>query len=219
LGDYHYYSMPVLKINWKSLANGWGIWQIDENEEALAAFVLPVDSCPDEIANSRKRLEWLAGRALLRKMVEDCGLNYSGIVKDEFGKPFLQNLPHQISLSNSYPFVAVQIHPEKSVGIDLEQPRPKLFSVMRRVLTDSEWNDGANNLRKLCVYWCAKEALYKIYGKRSLVFTEQILIRPFALGQSGTVEGTIKEEVGNKVVFLNYMVEADYVLITTNDHE
>ena len=207
--------MPVVKINWNSNANGWGVWQIEETEEELAMLILLADACPDEIANPRKRLEWMAGRVLLKKMVEDNNLPYQGILKDEFGKPFLRDLQHQISLSNSYPFVAVQIHPEKSVGIDLEQPRPKLFDVMRRVLTHDEWNDGANNLRKLCVYWCAKEALYKIYGKRSLIFTEQILIRPFALGQTGILEGTIKDESGDKTVMLNYFVEPQYILITT----
>ena len=208
--------MPATKINWDSLANGWGIWQIDETEGELSSVILRHDSCPDEIVNPRKRLEWLAGRALLKKMVEESRLDYQGIVKDEFGKPFLKELPHHISPSNSYPFVAVQIHPEKPVGIDLEQPRPKLFSVMRRVLTDKEWHDGANNLHKLCVYWCAKEALYKIYGKRSLVFTEQILIKPFAMGQQGVLEGTIKEEAGDRVVFLDYVLEQEYVLVTTS---
>jgi len=209
--------MAVHKINWNSLANGWGVWEIDENEEGLTDLILPDDACPEEIGNPRKRLEWLAGRALLKKMIEENRLVYQGIVKDEFGKPFLRNLPHQISLSNSFPFVAVQIHPSRSVGIDLEQPRPKLFSVMRRVLTDGEWSDGANNLRKLCVYWCAKEALYKIYGKRSLIFTEQILIRPFSLGEVGILEGAIKDEVGITEVLLNYYMEKNYILVVTKD--
>ena len=208
--------MPATKINWDSLANGWGIWEIDEEEGNLASLILPSDGCPEEISNPRKRLEWLAGRALLKEMVEASGLVYQGIMKDEFGKPFLNELPHHISLSNSFPFVAVQLHPAKSVGIDLEQPRPKLFDVMRRVLTDSEWQDGANNLRKLCVYWCAKEALYKIYGKRSLIFTEQILIKPFALGESGVVEGTIADGTVTLNVRLNYVAQNAFVLVTTN---
>jgi len=208
--------MPALKINWKSEANGWGVWQIDESEEQLAVEALEADACPEEIQNPRKRMEWLAGRVLLKKLIVESGLLYQGVTKDEFGKPFLNGLPHQVSISNSYPYVAAQVHPSLPVGIDLEQPRPKLFSVMRRVLNDAEWNDGANNLRKLCVYWCAKEALYKIYGKRSLIFTEQILIRPFALGQTGMLEGTIREETGDKTVHLNYSVEDEYILVTTN---
>ena len=207
--------MPVHKINWNSLADGWGVWHIAEDEQELSSIILPGDACPEEITNPRKRLEWLAGRVLLKKMIEESRLAYQGIVKDEFGKPFLQNLPHQISLSNSFPFVAVQVHPEQSVGIDLEQPRSKLFSVMRRVLTDDEWNDGANNLKKLCVYWCAKEAMYKIYGKRSLIFTEQILLQPFSLGQQGSVFGTIHDETDTHEIVLNYYIQPQYILVTT----
>jgi phosphopantetheinyl transferase len=208
--------MPVHKINWNSLADGWGVWHIEEDEESLLTLILPDDACPEEIANPRKRLEWLAGRALLKKMIEENRLAYQGIIKDEFGKPFLRNLPHQISLTNSFPFVAVQIHPEISVGVDLEQPRPKLFSVMRRVLTDDEWSDGANNLKKLCVYWCAKEAMYKIYGKRSLIFTEQILIKPFSLANEGSLEGSIHDEAEIRQIVLDYAVEPQYIFVTTN---
>lgn len=197
------------------MANGWGVWQIDESEDDLMPMIFPSDSCPEEIANPRKRLEWMAGRALLKKLVEESGLVYQGIAKDEFGKPFLNGLAHPISLTNSFPFVAAQIHPDQQVGIDLEQPRPKLFDVMKRVLTQQEWHDGANNLRKLCIYWCAKEALYKIYGKRSLIFTEQILIKPFSMGDKGTLEGTIKDEAGDKVVKLDYELENGFVLVTT----
>lgn len=208
--------MPVSKINWKSTGNGWAVWRIDEPEEFLSEQVPVSDACPEEIQFPRKRLEWLAGRALLKYLTTESGLNYQGVLKDEFGKPFLKGLDHQISISNSFPYVAAQIHAKKSVGIDLEQPRPKLFAVMKRVLTDSEWKDGANDLHKLCVYWCAKEALYKIYGKRSLIFNEHILVKPFVLGETGTLEGSIREENEERVLFLDYWMETDFILITTN---
>jgi 4'-phosphopantetheinyl transferase len=208
--------MPVSKINWKSPGNGWAVWRIDESEEFLATQVPVSDACPKEIQFPRKRLEWLAGRALLKHLATESGLNYQGVVKDEFGKPFLKGLSCQVSISNSFPYVAAQIHPETSVGIDLEQPRPKLFHVMERVLTDDEWKDGANDLRKLCVYWCAKEALYKIYGKRSLIFNEHILVKPFNLAETGTLEGSIREDEVEKVLFLDYWMETDFILVTTN---
>jgi 4'-phosphopantetheinyl transferase len=208
--------MPVSKINWKSAGNGWAVWRIDEPEEFLATQVPVSDACPEEIQFPRKRLEWLAGRALLKHLATESGLNYHGVIKDEFGKPFLKGLDYQVSISNSFPFVAAQIHPQKSVGIDLEQPRPKLLAVSKRVLTEQEWKDGANDLRKLCVYWCAKEALYKIYGKRSLIFNEHILVKPFTLGETGTVEGSIREENEERVLFLDYWMETEFILITTN---
>jgi 4'-phosphopantetheinyl transferase len=209
-------TMPVSKIKWNSNGNGWAVWRIDEPEELLAAQVPVADACPEEIQFPRKRLEWLAGRTLLKYLAVESGLDYQGVVKDEFGKPYLKGLDYQISISNSFPYVAAQIHPTQSVGIDLEQPRPKLFDVMKRVLTESEWNDGANNLHKLCVYWCAKEALYKIYGKRSLIFTEHILVKPFALGDGGRLEGTILEGTSARTLLLDYRVEQEYILITTH---
>jgi hypothetical protein len=90
---------------------------------------------------------------------------------------------------------------------------------MRRVLTDDEWSDGANNLKKLCVYWCAKEAMYKIYGKRSLIFTEQILIKPFSLANEGSLEGSIHDEAEIRQIALNYAVEPQYIFVTTNTTE
>lgn len=208
--------MPVSKIKWNSNGNGWAVWRIDEPEEFLATQVPVADACPEDIQFPRKRLEWLAGRVLLKHLATESGLNYQGVVKDEFGKPFLKDIDCQVSISNSFPFVAAQIHPHKSVGIDLEQPRPKLFNVMERVLTEDEWKDGANNLQKLCVYWCAKEALYKIYGKRSLIFNEHILVKPFSLGQTGKLEGMIHEGNSVNTLVLDYFVEDAYILITTN---
>lgn len=207
--------MPLHKINWKNPGHGWGIWHVAETEAELTAQLPQTDWCPEAISYPRKRLEWLAGRRLVQHLVQASGVAYQGIVKDEFGKPFLKNLSSQISISNSFPYVAAQIHPTESLGIDLEQPRQKLFPVMRRVLSEKEWQDGANNLHKLCVYWCAKEALYKIYGKRSLIFTDEILIQPFALGQSGLLTGMIKTLEIEKTATLQYAIEPEYVLLTT----
>jgi 4'-phosphopantetheinyl transferase len=208
--------MPIAKINWNSNSNGWAVWRIDETEQQLAAQVLPVDACPEGIQFPRKRLEWLAGRVLLQHMAAISQLPYMGVVKDEFGKPYLNGLACQISVTNSFPYVAAQMHPNKPVGIDLEQPRPKLLRVMKRVLTPDEWQQADNDLHKLCVYWCAKEALYKIYGKRSLIFAEHIIVRPFAWATMGNIEGLLREENTEQLLHLNYQRETDYVLVTTN---
>lgn len=208
--------MPIAKIKWNSNGNGWAVWRIDEAEEVLAKQVHKSDACPEEIQFPRKRLEWLAGRVLVKHLTNQSGLDYQGIVKDGFGKPFLKGLNHPISISNSYPYVAAQIHPQNNVGIDLEQPRPKLFNVMKRVLTADEWADGANNLKKLCVYWCAKEALYKIYGKRNLIFNEHILVKAFSFGEAEILEGTIHEGESRHTYLLDYHVADDYILVTTH---
>jgi 4'-phosphopantetheinyl transferase len=175
-----------------------------------------METCPDEIISPQKRLEWLSGRALLKTLVENCGLNYVGIRKDEYGKPFLKEHEFQISLSHSYPYVAAQIHNSESVGIDLEQPKDKLLKIAHRVLSPAEQTDAGENIVKHCVYWCAKEALYKLYGKRGLHFENQLNLEPFVLQPIGDLTGQIKIESQNIKVSLSYIVQSEYVMVYTN---
>lgn len=205
--------MPLLKINSLGIEQAWALWQITETEEELSFASL--ESCPEEIVNRQKRLEWLAARVLTKSMLEDFGLFYYGLRKDEFGKPFLKEHPHQISLSHSYPYVAVQIDRLHPVGIDLEQPKEKLRTIAHRVFTPDEVSDAGNDIVKLCIYWCAKESLYKIYGKRNLLFTDHLRIMPFDRLHAGSFVGKIQLPEAETVVRLQYLVMADFVIVYT----
>jgi 4'-phosphopantetheinyl transferase len=205
--------MPLHKIENTGKESGWAIWSIEESEQELAFAAL--EQCPDEIVSPQKRLEWLAGRALIKKLVEHHCLLYSGIHKDEYGKPFLRELDHHISLSHSYPHVAAQLDLNQSVGIDLEQPKEKLLSIAHRVLSPVELADAAKDVTKHCVYWCAKEAMYKIYGKRGLHFSNQLNIEPFKMELAGLLNGTITVKEQKQNVDLVYRIERDFVLVYT----
>lgn len=206
--------MPVSKIEWTNEQSGWALWQITESEEALATQLAP-EVCPQDIVSKLKRLEWMAGRILIRTLVKSAGLTYKGLYKDEFGKPFLTNHLHSISLSHSYPHVAAQIDHLQSVGIDVEQPKEKLLKIAHRVLSKTEEADAGNNIQKNCVYWCAKEALYKIYGKRGLSFSEHLNVYPFDLKRSGSLIGKISTGNNEQLINLEYSVEDDFVLVYT----
>lgn len=205
--------MALLKIESLGIGQAWCLWQIVEREEELSFAAL--ESCPEEIVNAQKRLEWLAGRALVKFLVEDCGLHYHGLRKDEFGKPFLKANTHHISLSHSFPFVAAQIDRLHPVGIDLEQPKEKLRTIATRVFTKEEVKDAGDDIVKLCVYWCAKEALYKIYGKRNLLFTDHLRVMPFSLSGSGGLTGKIQFPENETMVSLQYLVMPDFVIVYT----
>ena len=205
--------MPVLKLQSAITDQAWAFWQIEEPEEELA--YLAQQSCPDEIVFPQKRLEWLAGRALIRKLAEHCGLEYQGLRKDEFGKPFLKVHPHQISLSHSFPYVAAQIDRFQSVGIDIEEPKEKLRKIAPRIFNAGEVQDAGDNLIKLCIYWCAKEALYKIHGKRNVLFSDHLSIQPFALAPEGKLGCEIRFPEKSTKVNLAYVVKDDFVLVYT----
>lgn len=205
--------MPLSKIETLGKESVWGLWNIEETEPDLS--FLAFESCPEDIVHQQKRLEWLAGRALIRTLAEHIKLTYDGLRKDEFGKPFLKTHPHSISLSHSYPFVAAQIDVSHSVGIDVEQVKEKLKQVGPRVLAPEEFADAQGDVVKLCIYWCAKEALYKIYGKRNLLFSDHLRIQPFVRGTTGSLTGEINVSPVKMNVRLGYRVTPEYVLVYT----
>lgn len=211
--------MPLVKSEMIGEDSAWGLWQITETEEELAYLAL--ESCPEDIVAPAKRKEFLAGRALVKMLVEKVGGEYSGIRKDVQGKPYLKSevpgstFVHEISLSHSSPYVAAQINAGSPVGIDIEQPKEKLLRVAPRVLSQSEEDDAGSNIVKHCVYWCAKEAMYKLYGKRGLHFNNQLNLDPFELKHAGELQGYIRANGMPIVVSLGYVVKDDYVLVYT----
>jgi 4'-phosphopantetheinyl transferase len=205
--------MPAMKLQKDNAQSGWALWFISETEDELQhASGEIIDS---SVANYPKRLEWLAGRALVKELVEQCGMNYYGLEKNEFGKPYLKNHPHHISLSHSYPYVAAQIDLHTEVGIDLEQPKQKLLNIAPRILAATELTDAGQDIVKHCVYWCAKEALYKSYGKRGLSFAEHLNVKPFNLAQAGDLCGTITANGFKQELQLHYRIQPGYVLVCT----
>ena len=208
--------MPLYNLKNTGTESAWGIWKVEESAEELAFTAF--EEAPEGIIHLTKRLEWLASRVLVRTLLEQNDLPYSGIHKDEFGKPFLRELTHHISLSHAYPYVAVQLDKNKSVGIDIEQPTEKLLRVAPRVLSMEELENAGSDIRKHCVYWCAKEALYKVYGKRGLHFAEQLLVEPFILEETGDLNGTITVREEKLNVALSYEIEPEFVVVYTNPH-
>lgn len=205
--------MPLVNIHQISDHNQWGLWLIEETEEFLAFEAM--ESAPEEIVSPQKRLEYLTGRVLIRKLAERAGLDYQGTHKDEWGKPLLKGLVHHISLSHSFPHVAAQIHATHAIGIDVEQPKYKLLRIASRVLSKEECVDAGTDPVKHCVYWCAKEALYKLHGRRGLHFNNQLNVAPFQLSERGFLNGVVTEDETSLEVPLGYEIYDGFVVVYT----
>lgn len=204
--------MPISKFT-ETRHGAWAVWEITEAEQELAFLAL--ESCPEEIVSPAKRLEFLAVRALLRLVCDRLQIRYEGTAKDEFGKPHLKPARHHISLTHSFPFVAVQLDAHQAVGIDLEQPRQNLVRVASRVFNDHERTQAGEDLTLLCILWCAKEVLYKIYGKRGIHFKTQLAINGLQNPDAGTLAGEI---LVNPIIraTLHYQTTPQYILATTD---
>lgn len=191
----------------------WGLWNITESEQEFEAWLAKNQEIPPVIHNAQKRLEWLAGRVLTQSLLEKRGLPFRGITKNEHGKPFLSSYSFHLSLSHSYPFVAAIVDELYPVGIDLEQPKAKLIRVAPRVLAADELADAGTIVEKHCIYWCAKETLIKIYGKKDLVLAENIHVDAFELSQTGQILGRIIVNEQQSLIPLYYRVFSDFILV------
>lgn len=203
--------MPVDRV-YSFPTSIWGIWKISEDEGSLAGEV-PTEKIPEGLSNPLKRLEFLAGRALIKALLKRWGIEYERLEKDSFGKPFLSESSIHISLSHSYPHVAAILNKEKNVGIDLEQPKDKLLRIAHRILAPDELQDAGDDVTKHCIYWSAKEVLIKIYGKKDLHFSTNLRISPFPMAPSGHLVGRIVANNVETTIPLQYTVFDNFVVV------
>lgn len=155
------------------------VWQVEETADELLKM-LPEKILHDKvyasIAVPHLQLEFLAGRLVAQRICEQLNISYSGIIKDEHGKPHLADCKWEMSLTHSKDFVAIAVHPEKEVGVDIEKPGSKLRRIMPRLFSAKENKMVDGDLIKMSWFWSAKEALYKLYGKRGIDFTEHLFL-------------------------------------------
>ncbi len=158
------------------------VWQITERHDELQA-ILPSEILTDaelaSISHPQKQVEFFCSRLVIKHLADSLGVEYLGIKKDKFGKPYLVGSEWQMSITHTTNYVAAVMHPTEAVGIDMEKPSEKLQRVAHRFLSENENIEAQNDIEKLCIYWSAKEALYKLYGKRKVIFSENLYIFPF----------------------------------------
>lgn len=192
-----------------------GLWEIIESEAYFQEeLVLTKDekTLLDDVVEKRRK-EWMAGRLLLHKM---SGREEREIAKkDEFGKPHLLDSPYDISLSHSGRFAAV-IASSACCGIDIQHLVPKLKKIEKKFMTPEDLGrlSEVYYMEQLHVYWGAKEALYKAYGKRKLEFREHIIIEPFEYDVSfGQCRGYVKKDEVYMTFEIHYRLIENYMLV------
>ena len=191
-----------------------GVWQIAEQEGFFREKLPLTDAEQTDLETKRghRRLEFLASRYLVQMMV---GWAYH-LEKDGFGKPYLANADYHISVSHSKEFTAFIIG-ECSVGVDIQYITPRIENIAKRVMNENKFKmlSSHNRLEHLHVYWGAKEALYKAYGKGALDFRKNILIEPFCYEdtEGGIFYGSIETDEVKKDFTLFHKKIDNYILV------
>jgi len=199
--------MPVAKIEKINSNSFWCLYEITESIDQLKKKVeLSEDGIAEleSISHPTKQRERLASRCCVQELVKKVGKEYKGITKDEHDKPHLIGHRYYISISHSYPFAAAILHKKLPVGIDIEKPTEKIGRIAHRFLNDDEFTDCDGDIKKLCIYWSGKEAIYKLNGKNGLNFKKDIRIPNFVLHEKDVIRSEFLVGVDKVRVALNY---------------
>lgn len=194
----------------------YAVWRIEESEDwFLQQLQLSAHEQAqlDEIKGWR-RMEWLAVRKLVADLLPQ--QERAILVKDEYGKPHLHNSPLQVSISHSHHLAAAMIG-EPVLGIDIQKIVEKIGRLAPRFLCEKELafiHPGEDRIAHLHVCWCAKEALYKAYGKRELEFCDHLQLEPFVYHPAGgTFTGKVIKEDYEATFDLFYHPIEDCMLV------
>jgi phosphopantetheine--protein transferase-like protein len=192
-----------------------GVWQITESEEELKALsATPTDEM-EEISFIRSeslRKQRLAVRALLNTLFDEKVY----LSHHDNGKPYLENNPTNISITHTEKYVAVILHDEEDCGIDIESMDRDFSAVEKKALSEDEIDDLEQDKRneQLAIYWCAKEAIFKLLSVYNLNFAEQIEVERFRVRGEGQLEATFIDKDDDEEEFeLEYMTFDRHVLV------
>ena len=183
------------------------IWKIEEPLQVLKLGIELTDKSQTRLDSMKSELHQ-RGFLSIRHLLAAFGYVDNDLVYDQHGKPHLKDGKH-ISITHSYHFSAVIISDSNPVGIDIEKQRDKIVKIARKFTPIQEYRTIANHdalVSKLTIVWGAKESLYKIYGKKKLLFIKHIFIEDFLFDdQKTTGEISYDGEVSNYTIpFLEF---------------
>lgn len=191
------------------------VWKITETEQEL----IELSSTPSDemeeisyISSEALRKQRLAVRALLNELFEDKVY----LSHHENGKPYLENMATNISITHTNEYVAVILHEEEEVGIDIECQDRDFSAVEKKALSEDEIDDLDEDRKneQLAIYWCAKEAIFKRVSAFRVDFAEQIEVEKFRPRGEGELEATFIHKDGYEEDFeLEYMTFDRHVLV------
>ena len=202
--------MPIYQINNISKTIKVGVWKIIETEEELLNTLTNIGfdkSTISQTKNKQRLKQWLATRILLNDFFDNATITY-----DDLGKPHLDN-DWFISISHSNEFVAINLNKKSHCGIDIEKISKKVERIKHKFLNPTDLQK-VSSLEHLTLYWGAKEALYKYYGKKEVLFIENLFITKF-LSDKNNLIGAIELQDYSKEIPMEYEKIEDYILVYT----
>lgn len=170
------------------------IWKIEESFNELHTNGILTNKNQIRLDGMKSELHQ-RGFLSVRHLLKEAGYSDKDLIYDAFGKPHLKDGKF-ISITHSFTFSGIIISENTPVGIDIEKQRDKITKIAHKFTPFEEYKTIANHdalVSKLTIVWGAKESLYKIYGKKKLLFLHHIYIEDFKFSDHKTT-GEIRYE-------------------------
>lgn len=122
--------------------------------------------------HEKRRMEFVATRILRHRL-----FGYQHIHYDQHGAPYIEDEGF-ISISHAPGVVGLAISRHFKVGLDLETVRDKAVLVAHKFLSPEEKDQfDSSSALEMTKVWSAKEVLYKLAGRKQILFSEHLLLK------------------------------------------
>lgn len=121
----------------------------------------------------KRKMEFVATRFLRHRLFGFTHIHYN-----EVGAPYIEDEGY-ISISHAKGVVGIAFSKEFTVGLDLEKIDTRMVKLSPKFLSklESETLDTSSPVEMTKV-WSGKEALYKIAGRKGIIFSTELHLSP-----------------------------------------
>jgi 4'-phosphopantetheinyl transferase len=124
-----------------------------------------------QISHPVKQREFIAIKLLKSHLFGKVDIHYNDV-----GAPFILNQNLEISISHTNGMVGLSVADYK-VGFDLEPISYKAKRISHKFLSENEkQNMDVDSEIEMTKAWSAKEALYKLAGRKKIIFSSDLLL-------------------------------------------
>jgi len=170
-------------------------------------LTLPEKKRLNSFKNIQRKREFVATRILRSKAIGMKDIHY-----DDCGAPYMDSKVF-ISISHTKNKAGLAINKHYKIGLDLESIRPNIKTIMHKFLSEKEkMHFDTENIVELCKVWSAKETLYKLAGRKKILFKSELLLNR---ASDNLWNGKIINSDHTISVQLNTF-EHENIIITTN---
>lgn len=126
----------------------------------------------EQFGNDLRKREYIATRVLRTMIFGNEPILYSPI-----GAPYIKEEGF-ISISHAHQVVGLAFCKDFPIGLDLEPIRSKVLRVSGKFLSDDEKSElDTQNVTEMIKVWSGKEALYKLAGRKGIIFAKELLLK------------------------------------------